>query len=266
MLITSPVNAQLKRARRVRDGREPEVIFIEGERLCEECLRAELPLVAAFYGSAPTPRTQAIIEEVERRRCSLYESPAAVLETVSDTVHSQGIIILAERPRWDWGKLLASITSQAAGAALLVGLDAVQDPGNVGTIIRTAEGAGAQGLIALSGTVDIFAPKTLRGAMGSAFRLPVVAAETEELIAACRAAQIKLVATAGDGQTIYSDYDWRQPTLVILGNEANGISAGLMAQCDVRLRIPLRPPVNSLNVAAAGSVLLFEAARQRSQP
>lgn len=264
MLITSPVNSKLKHARQVRDGRVPEEIFIEGERLCEEALSADLSLVAAFHAPSPSVRAQAVLAELERRTCPVYETVAAVLETVTDTVNSQGLVIIAARPKWNVEKIFARAASADATAPLLVCLDAVQDPGNCGTLLRTAEGAGAHGVLALTGTVDAFAPKTLRSAMGSAFRLPMATGlELEDVVGACRARQITLAATAADGPLVYSEYDWMRPTLVILGNEANGISGATLAACDVQLRIPLSPPVESLNVAAAAAVMLFEAARQR---
>jgi RNA methyltransferase, TrmH family len=263
MLITSPVNSKLKHARQVRDGRVAEEIFVEGERLSEECLAAGLPLVAAFHAPSPSLRAQAVIAEAGRRGCPVYETVAAVLDTVTDTVNSQGLVIIAERPRWDLDTLFAPRAGEGE-APLLVCLDAVQDPGNFGTLARTAEGAGASGLLALKGTVDAFAPKTLRSAMGSAFRLPIITSlELGRVVAACRERGVRVAATAAGGDVVYSDYDWTQPTLAVFGNEANGVSAAALAACDARLRIPLRPPVESLNVAAAAAAMLFEAARQR---
>jgi TrmH family RNA methyltransferase len=177
---------------------------------------------------------------------------------LSDTVHPQGIVVLAERPA-------VSLADAIAGDdALIVCLDAIQDPGNFGSIVRTAEAAGATGIVALKGSVGAFSPKTLRGAMGSAFRLPIAAEiEPRELLTALQVKGISMVATTATGETIYSDYDWRQPAMVILGNEARGVRAELLERCDARLRIGLRAPVESLNVAASAAVLLFEAARQR---
>ena len=258
MLITSPVNPQLKFARRVREGKEPAAMFVEGERLCEECLKSQLPLMVAFHTPEPSPRTTAIIEELWRRQCHVYETVPEAFAVVSDTVTPQGIILIAARPTWE---LEAVINPQAN---LLIVLDAVQDPGNVGTILRTAEAAGVQGAVALKGTVDCFAPKTLRSTMGAAFRLPIITdVEPEQLLERCQAAKITLAATTARTSLVYSDYDWQQPTAVILGNEAQGVRAELLAACDVKLRVPLALPVESLNVAAAAAAILFEAARQR---
>ncbi len=258
MLITSPANERLKHARRVREGREPDLIFVEGERLAEECLQAELPLLVCFHSPEPSERAQAILAQL---KCPLFPVTDAVLATISDTVHTQGLILLAQRPQADLGKTLA--TNQP----LLVGLDAVQDPGNFGTIVRTAEAAGAQGVLALQGSVDAFAPKTLRSAMGSAFRLPVVPELTgEELLTACRQASVRVVAADAEAELNYTEFDWRQSALLLLGNEGRGVNEVLLSGCDASVRIPLHPPVESLNVAASAAVILFEAARQRREP
>jgi RNA methyltransferase, TrmH family len=120
--------------------------------------------------------------------------------------------------------------------------------------------------VATKGSVDAFAPKTLRSSMGSAFRLPVVTgAGSEDLARASVGAKMRMVATTSGGETIYTDYDWHRPTMVVFGNEARGVGQELLERCDERLRIPLRAPVESLNMAAAAAVILFEAARQRRE-
>jgi TrmH family RNA methyltransferase len=260
MIITSPANERLKQARRVRDGRERGLIFVEGERLVEECLQSGLKLFACFHSPELSERAEKIIEELARRRCPIYPVADAVLETVSDTVSMQGLIVLAERPAHSFDRVLPE---RYENEKFIVCLDAVQDPGNFGAIVRTSEAAGASGLIALNGTVDAFAPKTLRSSMGSAFRLPIVTDIEGERLEDVRAAGLRIVATDAHGDVVYSDYDWRQPIMVVFGNEARGVGAELLERCDARLRIPLRPPVESLNVAAAAAAVLFEAARQR---
>ncbi len=263
MIITSPSNERLKHARRVRDGREPGLIFVEGERLIEECLQSGLKLTACFHEPNPNPRAQKIIAEMARRDCPLYQAPRAALETISDTVRTQGLIALAERPESSFDRTLSA---RDGVAPLIVCLDSVQDPGNFGTIVRTAEAAGASGVVATKGSVDAFSPKSLRSSMGSAFRLPIATGvEREELGARIRSAKLRVVATAADGETLYSAYNWREPTMVIFGAEASGVGRELLERCDEHLRIPLRAPVESLNVAAAAAAVLFEAARQRAE-
>jgi RNA methyltransferase, TrmH family len=266
-MITSPANERLKQARRVRDGRESDQMFIEGERLIESCLESAVELLACFHSSETTPRGSAIITEIERRGCPVFETAAPVFATVSDTVNPQGVILIAGRPRYQLASAMTvhpAVSGAPSGVPLVVGIDAVQDPGNLGAIIRTAEAAGATGVVVLRGSVDPFAPKTLRGAMGSAFRIPIISdLEPKGLLDAARQYSLRLVATTAAGPVSYTDYDWRQPTLVLFGNEGNGIGLELMEQCDQQIRIPLCPPVESLNVAAAAAVLLFEGVRQR---
>jgi TrmH family RNA methyltransferase len=247
--ITSPSNERIKHARRVRDGREPGLIFVDGLRLAEEAVRSGVIVEAAFVASgSDDARLQALILWTQRE----------VLDGMSDTVQSQGIVIIARRPVLDSARLF-----QGKGS-LFLGLDRVQDPGNMGTLLRTAEAAGAAGVIVLGGSVDVFSPKVLRSSMGSAFRLPVMTDVTAEALLNLHAEhRLHLVAAAGDGELDYTDYDWQQPTLLLLGNEGRGVSAELMTACDTRLRIPMANGVESLNVAAAGAVMLFEAARQR---
>jgi TrmH family RNA methyltransferase len=264
MIITSSSNERLKFARRVRDGREPDLIFIEGERLIEECLRSKLKLIACFHAQELSQRGREILAEMADYNCPIYPTTPSALETISDTMNTQGLIAIAERPAFPPGQSLSAMSAGSGVAPLIVCLDSVQDPGNLGTIIRTAEAAGAGGVVTLKGSVDAFSPKALRSSMGSAFRLPVApGVEREALLTEARVANLRVAATASNGETLYSDYDWRRPTMIIFGNEARGVSEDLLERCDTRLRIPLRAPVESLNVAAAAAVILFEAARQR---
>jgi TrmH family RNA methyltransferase len=267
MIITSPANERLKHARRVREGREEGMIFVEGERLAEECLASGLSLAAAFHLPGPGDRTSAILDELARRGCPLFAVSAAVMATLGDTVHPQGIVVLAERPRFTLDGILSPQGSpRGTEPPLVVCLEAVQDPGNFGTILRTAEAAGATGVLATKGSVDLFSPKTLRSAMGSAFRLPAVTGvSADAFLARARDAGIEIVATAAAGECAYTEYDWRRPALIVFGNEARGVTPELLERADIRLRIPLRPPVESLNVAASAAAILFEAARQREK-
>jgi TrmH family RNA methyltransferase len=258
MQITSASNERIKHARRVRDGREPGLIFIEGVRLAEEAVRSGLIIDTCFAVQCEESRQSELLAQFASQNVSVQFTTPEVLSALSDTVQSQGIILLAQRPM-----LSASVLSEAS-ATLFLGLDRVQDPGNMGTLIRTAEAAGVGGIVALGGSVDVFSPKVLRSSMGSAFRLPILAnATVEQLISLRESHGLKIVAAAGEGEIDYTDYDWQQPTLLLLGNEGRGVDAALMSQCDARLRIPLLNGVESLNVAAAGAVMLFEAARQR---
>lgn len=255
MLITSSSNERIKHARRVREGRERDFIFVEGERLVTECLSSALKLHACFTLAELSPLQLRMLERVA---CPVFQLSASLLESLSNTKSSQGIIVIAERPSPPVAQLFA------AKSSLLLGFDRIQDPGNLGTLVRTAEAAGVSGIFSFAGSADAFSPKTLRSSMGSAFRLPLLP-EVSGLgtIKACRSRGLTVIAATGDAEVMHYDYDWRQPSLLILGNEGSGIDAEIMAACDVRVSIPLQTPVESLNVAAAGAALLFEAVRQR---
>ncbi|MDB6072563.1 MAG: hypothetical protein JWO89_203, partial [Verrucomicrobiaceae bacterium] len=176
MTITSSANKKFKHARRVREGREDGLIFVEGERLAEECVRSGLVIEACFHQVEPTSRTQALLGGLTT---ALYPIDDDLMRELADTVNTQGIILIARRP-------VSKLADMFRGEApLIVALDRGQDPGNFGTLVRTAEAAGASGLISLPGAADAFSPKALRSSMGSAFRLPIVNATDAEMLEAC---------------------------------------------------------------------------------
>lgn len=259
-MISSSSNERVKHARRVRDGREAGLIFVDGLRLAGEALRSGVIVETAFVDAEAEadPRLEALVARMTERKVPVLTAARSVLDVLADTVQSQGIILIARRP-----EPVASALFQQPGV-LLLGIDRVQDPGNMGTLLRTAEAAGVHGVIVLGGSVDVYSPKVLRSSMGSAFRVPVLAEASHEILSGLRQKHaLHLTAAAGEGEMDYDHYDWRQPTLLLLGNEGCGVSAELMQACDTRLRIPMANGVESLNVAAAGAVMLFEAARQR---
>jgi RNA methyltransferase, TrmH family len=256
MLITSSSNERVKHARRVREGRERDLIFVEGERLVAECVASPLKLHTCFTAAEPSAAQLTLLESIT---CPVLQLSESVLESLSDTTSTQGIIVIAERPFPQVDRLFEG------KAPLVLGLDRIQDPGNLGTLIRTAEAAAVNGIFSFAGSADAYAPKTLRSSMGSAFRLPILPdVSGVGVIETCRARGLKTVVATGDADLLHYNYDWRQPTLLILGNEGRGVSAEIMSACDHRVRIPLHTPVESLNVAAAGAAILFEAVRQRS--
>lgn len=255
MLITSSSNERVKHARRVREGRERDLIFVEGERLVAECASSSLKLHVCFTSATPSESQQALLQ---RLPCPVFQLSESVIESLGDTISTQGIIVIAERPFPAVDRLFDG------PAPLVLGLDRIQDPGNLGTLVRTAEAAGVNGLFSFAGSADAFSPKTLRSSMGSAFRLPIMPDVSGlGVIETCRARGLKTVVATGEADLLHYDYDWSQPTLLILGNEGRGASSEIMNACDTRMRIPLHTPVESLNVAAAGAAILFEAVRQR---
>jgi TrmH family RNA methyltransferase len=256
--ITSRQNPLVKRAQRIRSGTEPGYMFVEGVRLIEEAFDAGLPVEALIYTPtfAGDERGSELLDHVARRRCRGAIVPQRVMEAICDVESPQGAVALVIQPRFE-------IEDVFAGEAPVVLLEGLQDPGNVGTILRTAEAAGAAGAVTTPGTSEPYAPKALRASMGSAFRLPVARRVTvEEAVEVARARRMPVLA-ASMGATRYTEADLRGPFLLLVGNEGAGLSAATLSAADRVVSVPLHGPVESLNAAIATAVILFEAARQR---
>jgi TrmH family RNA methyltransferase len=179
-----------------------------------------------------------------------------LLLQLADTEQPQGVVAVIEPREW----ALESIQPGERGVVLV--LDGVQDPGNVGALARTALGLGAVGLIALPGTADIHNPKALRGSMGALFRLPAVQATTEAFIGWARGNGLSLWTTAADGAPV--DRVRREgPVALILGNEGAGVRPELIAAAAQSVSVPLLAGVESLNVAVAAGIILYEVTRDR---
>ncbi|HET6972439.1 MAG TPA: RNA methyltransferase [Pyrinomonadaceae bacterium] len=263
MHITSRDNSLLREARSVRDGKIDDLIFVEGLRLCEEARRSNLEIEAVIVSEELMRKeraAQAIAElsRVSKRTASVSEK---LLESISYTKTPQGIVVLAGRPDSSEERLTASL----AASPLLVVLHQINNPVNVGAILRTAEAAGATGVIATRNTSDPFSPKSLRGAMGSAFRLPIWTGPSyEEAVDWCRTRSIITVCSDAEADADYTDLDWTNATALLLGPESTGFTAEELVYADRTVKITMRGKTESLNVSVAAGIFLFEAARQRA--
>ncbi len=259
--ITSRDNSLLRHARAVREGKATEHIFVEGLRLCEEVLRSGLAVEAVIVSEELAEKknwaaTVARLTAVSKRVALVSEK---LLESVSYTKTPQGIVVLAPRP--DTGK---QHFAEAQRETLIVVMHRINNPVNVGAILRTAEAAGASGAIATQETSDPFSPKSLRGAMGSAFRLPVWCGPAyTEAIDWCREHDVQTICADVRASDSYDEVEWAKPSALVMGPESSGLSAEEVAAASRSVRIPMRESAESLNVAVATGVLLYEAARQR---
>jgi TrmH family RNA methyltransferase len=187
--------------------------------------------------------------------------PSGILASILSTETPQPVAALVRPPTWTW----ADLSTQRTGAsALIVVLAGIQDPGNLGTILRSAEAFGANGVVCLPETVNAWNSKAVRASAGSVFRVPVLNVAEEEVIKQLRTAGVRLLTTAIDGAEDANTADLAGPVALIIGNEGNGVPAELAAKADGAVTIPCPGPVESLNAAVAASVLLYEAARQRA--
>jgi RNA methyltransferase, TrmH family len=273
--ITSRQNPLVKRFRRVRAMGERQHVFLEGVRLIEDAINtgARFESVAFTAELESSERGAALLDSLRRVQCRGALVSRQVMEAIADTQTPQGVTAIVSRPYVELDDLFTDSPD------LLVIADELQDPGNLGTIIRTAEAAGASGVITTRYTVDPFSEKAIRASMGSALRLPVVTGATRADIAAhCRDHKIKMIASrptpgrapgmiedAARAETVKlcTDVDMTVPIALIVGREASGIPASAEGEADEFVHIPMREGVESLNVAAAAAILLYEAARQR---
>ena len=248
---------RLLRVLRERRGREGEGLFLaEGVRAVEDLAASGLPVRFAVASSSLEDggRGAALLATLAGRGVPVREAGERALAELADTDTPQGILAVAEIP----AATLEALDPEGDPAVLLV-LDAVQDPGNFGTLARTAEALGAAGVVALPGTVDPWNPKSVRAAMGSTFRLPVVASRWEALGPWLRARRIAVLAADAGGEPLGA-HPPRRAALVV-GNEGAGISPATREWMDRAVGIPLRGRAESLNVAAAGAILLHELLR-----
>ena len=238
-------------------------------RLVEEALGAGLKFRGALVSVEleRTARGTDLRAELERHGVVVEQVSGKTLGQLADTDTSQGIIAVVEPKKWSADELPIG----TRGVILVI--DGVQDPGNVGTLIRTAHALGAAGTLALRGTADIVSPKTLRAAMGATFRHPVLVLDDAAFIAWARKHGVTLWAAAADGTPLHRalsemgggkrDADARGPIAVIVGNEGAGIRPQLNALSTTRVAIPLAQGAESLNVAVAAGILLYEVLRGR---
>jgi TrmH family RNA methyltransferase len=263
MKITSRDNSLLSHARAVRDGKANDSIFVEGLRLCEEALRSNLKIEAVIYSDhiARKDRAGQLIQKLDAVAAKSASVNEKLLASISYTKTPQGIIVLASRPTISEKDFAARQKS----TPLIVILHRINNPVNLGAILRTAEAAGVTGVFTTAGTTDPFSPKSLRGAMGAAFRLPIwIGIDYDGAVAWCRKHSTQALCADAKATQSYTEVDWRRPTALIVGSESAGLSAEEIAAANEAISIPMKGSTESLNVAVATGVLLYEAQRQRS--
>ncbi|MEW5928010.1 MAG: RNA methyltransferase [Gemmatimonadota bacterium] len=248
---------KLLRGLQQRKNREAEGAFlVEGVRAVEDLLASRLGVRFLAWSSSleDGERGRDLLSQAEARGVALHEVSAAELAEYAATETPQGVVAVADVPRWT----LEELYSPATPAVVLV-LDAVQDPGNFGTMVRTAEALGAAAVLALPGTVDAWNPKAVRAAMGSSFRLPVVAAGWDEAGPWLEREGYAVLASAVGAPPVGADRPRR--AALVVGNEGAGVSAEPRARAAREVGIPLRGRAESLNVGSAAAVLLYELLR-----
>jgi TrmH family RNA methyltransferase len=243
-----------------RDSRS--LAGIEGPNLLEEALRAGLRIGCVFVAQGAEHLLEGLPLPAETE---VLLVPRELLDSALATETPQPVAALVEPPSWDWADVFGR---QAKAVPFIVVLAGLQDPGNLGTILRSAEAFGASGVISLPGTVSAWNPKAVRASAGSVFQLPLLSVSAEDCFACLREAGVRILTTAVPTAEVVSEaashIDLAGPVAIVIGNEGNGVPEALAALADGAVTIPCPGAVESLNAAVAVSVLLYEASRQRA--
>lgn len=270
-MITSSDNPRMKYIKKLnkkaRTRRQEGLFVAEGERILSETPREllrELYISESYEKSAAVNRAHARMQEKldelfswaeEREILQVVSDP--VFAEISDTDHPQGVLGVIGQPSYELPDLLGH-------EPLIMVLEDLQDPGNLGTVFRTAEGAGVSGVIMSKGTVDLFSPKVVRSTMGSIYRMPfVISEDLKSTLERIKAEGVKLYAAHLEGKRYHDGYNYSGPCGFMIGNEGNGLSSEITAMADELLRIPMGGELESLNAAMAAGILMYEANRQR---
>lgn len=257
-MITSTSNRRVRELRalaaRPRERRETGLFLAEGRRLVEEAPEDLLEAVYCSESFAARPEHESLLRRLQPERMA-----DSVFAAVSETQTPQGILAVVRQRHWE----LSDLTG--GGRPLLI-LESIQDPGNLGTMLRTGEGAGIGGIVANRETVDLYNPKTVRATMGSVYRVPFwVAGELPDALAQIRANGYRIYAAHLQGACDYTETDYTGPCAFLIGNEGNGLTEAAAGLADATIRIPMEGRVESLNAAIAATLLIYEARRQRMQ-
>jgi TrmH family RNA methyltransferase len=283
-LITSRENRWLKIFRAALRGTGPaegEPIGVEGPKLVEEALRSGLETEALLLSESGERELESILRAASASdsgvpRTRILRTTDKLFASVAGTEAPQGVAALFRPPTWEFENVLRG-AADAEGALrsdspLVIVMAGVQDPGNVGTILRSAEAFGATGAIAVRSTADPWSPKALRASAGSALRLPLLRGiAIPVLLAQLKMSRVKIVAASGSARgagsatsnAVHSAPDLRGPAAIFVGNEGAGLPDEVLHSADATISIPMLSSVESLNAGVAASVILFDAARQR---
>lgn len=261
--ISSAENAVIKHIkqlsrRKYRDKHKE--YMIEGVRILCDALENKQKIKYAVFCDAlyRAADGENLLNQLAEQGVKVYRTTEKLYGEIAETESPQGIMAIL--PRKEIG--LEQLTKKKGSFFIVI--DQVQDPGNLGTIIRTADSAGVDAILLTKGCVDLYNPKTIRATMGSIFHLPILMLEdSQEGISFLKNNQIKILTTSLNAVSYHYEIDYQQNVAIVVGNEANGVSYTWMDSADVLIKIPIQGKAESLNVSVAASIVLYEAVRQR---
>ena len=257
-MITSSQNPKLKLVRslmgRAKERREANAFVVEGVRLVEEAVNAGWMFQFALFSEGLSERGIDLLNRLKEKNVEVDEVAGDLLQKLSDTETPQGILAVLEFTQLP--------TPDNLNFVLIP--DQIRDPGNIGTLLRTAAATGVQAILLPPETTDAFAPKVLRAGMGAHFRMPIITLSWEQIKEICKSANLQIYIADMDGTSCW-ETDLRQPLALVIGGEAEGASDEAGRLANGKISIPMAEDVESLNAGVAGSVLMFEVIRQRTK-
>ncbi len=264
--ITSPQNPTIKAAKALRDARKRTKsgrMVIHGLREISRAVEANIQFEWVFLcPELMNDAAQRLLEELRGKETSLFEVSRSIIETLAFGERIEAIVAVARSPIRDLGSFQLARPQEPP---LLAILETVEKPGNLGAVIRSADGAGAGGVIAANPRTDLFNPNVIRASVGTVFTMPTAVASGEELRRWLYEHKIVAYAACVDAEKEYWNADFTGPSAIVLGNEAAGLSSCWREPGVVPIRLPMLGAADSLNVSVAAAILLYEARRQRSQ-
>lgn len=269
-LLSSSQNPRVKRWASLKDRKYRErygLYLAEGIRLVRAYLEADAPMEALLFDSYAVRGDEllALAETAERRGIPAFELTAATLTAVTDTEHPQGVVAVARLPRWEAAGVLAPAARKSAAccADVVLVADGVRDPGNLGTMLRSAHAVGCRAVVVTAGSVDPFHPKVVRGSMGALAGIPALRLTSEEAVSELRRYGYRLLVADGHAKANLYEIDVAGPVAWVVGGEAQGHSDTWGREADGRAALPMPGGGESLNAAMAATVLLYETLRRR---
>ncbi|MGB3787458.1 MAG: RNA methyltransferase [Phormidesmis sp.] len=259
--LQNPTVKQLRKLQQAKERRKQSALLLEGTNLIEAACDVRYPLQTLCFTEAWQERYGQMCERAIALSAQVELVSLAVLKSIASTVTPDGVVAIAPR-RNVWASELGKPKDTAT---LGVILETLQDPGNLGTIIRTAAGVGSDGLWISHDSVDLGHPKVLRASAGQWFRMPMATVNVVTQARTLRENGAQIIATTAVAELDYWQLDLRQPTVFLMGNEGAGLSGELMACASKTVKIPVMSGVESLNVAISTALLLYEAKRQRAR-
>ena len=263
-VITSRVNPKVKAALALRDRRDRDktgLFLIEGYREISHALKGEVEVEQFFFceelflGS----NEDALLEQAEKKGADLIATSQHVFRKLSYRDRPDGLLIVAKKMNRSLEKI-----NIATKTPLIVIAEAIEKPGNLGTILRSADAAGVDLVIVANGCTDIYNPNVVRASVGTLFTIPVVEASNEKALSFCQKEKIALLAATPEAEIVYTDAPMKESIGIVVGTEQLGLSSFWKSSCNLHVSIPMRGTADSLNVATATTLVLFEAVRQRS--